>query len=253
MMVIALIIMCAMTASANVDVLLGNRSQRTYSQSVSNNMVASWGTPDVLNGIIGRWTFDDSAIDSVGTNNGVWVGTAAYSDGKIGKAASLDGSSYIVISPDGRANFAVQEYTVSAWVYSYGGYGFLPVWSYDFTSHTSPYYAQSVAIYADNHVVYSWNYSGAGLNYIATSTNAVADGAWHHVVAVFSTGSQKVYVDAVPVASGSNEDTVTYYEQPVWVGHANFATAIPCLFDDVRFYNRALSSNEVSQIFNRYK
>lgn len=253
MMGIALIILCAMTASANVDVLLGNRSQRTYSHCVGNNMVASWGTPDVLDGIVGRWTFDDSAIDSVGTNNGVWSGTAAYADGKIGKAASLDGSSYIVLSQDGRANFAVQEYTVSAWVYSSEVYSFLPVWSYDFTSHVSPQYAQSVVIYADNSIIYAWNYSGAGVNYISTSANAIDDGAWHHVVAVFSTGSQMVYVDGVPVASGSNADTVTYYEQPVWVGHSNFATAVPCLFDDVRFYNRALSSNEVSQIFNRYK
>jgi len=225
-----------------------------WAMDFDEDFAAAWGSTDVIDGLIGRWTFDDTATDSVGTNNRVWTGTAAYSTGKIGKAASLDESSYITLTPDGRSDFALQEYTVSMWVYSDNIFSFLPLWSYDYISHTSsPQYAQSVVVYANNSIVYAWNVSGSSVAYVSTSANSVTDGGWHYVTCTFRSGSQNIYVDAILVASSKRTNAVVYYEQPVWVGHSNFATAPPCLIDDVRFYNRAISSNEVATIFNLYK
>ena len=208
--------------------------------------------PDVLDGLIGRWTFDDTATDSVGTNNGVWTGTAAYSTGKIGKAASLNGSSYITLTPDGRSDFALQEYTVSAWVNAASAAPYLPIWSYDYTSHSSIYYAENVTVYADGRIVYSWN-NGVSLEDIGAPSGTFVMSQWNHIVVTFKTGEQKIYLNGSEIRSRSSSATVTYYQQFVWIGKANFIVAPACLIDDVRFYSRAISSNEVATIFNLYR
>lgn len=237
--------------SQAADVVLGRLSELSWT-GTGVDKTAAWGSTDVLDGLIGRWTFDDTATDSVGTNNGVWTGTAAYSTGKIGKAASLDGSSYITLTPDGRSDFAVQEYTVSAWVRSSLGATYLPVWSYDYTSHSSPYYAQNITIYSDGRIDHSWN-DGSYLGYIEAAVGTFAADAWTHLLITFKSGEQKIYMNGELKISGTTSVTVSYYNQPVWIGRANFATAPACLIDDVRFYNRALSGSEVANIYNHSK
>lgn len=238
-------------ASQAADVVLGRLSELSWT-GTGVNKTATWGSTDVIDGLIGRWTFDDTATDSVGTNNGVWTGTAAYSTGKIGKAASLNGSSYITLTPDGRSDFALQEYTVCAWVNAASAAPYLPIWSYDYTSHTSPYYAQNITVYADGRVSQSWN-TGATLQYCESVPGTFQYSQWIHIAVTFASGAQRTFCNGVVVADASSSVTVTYFAQPVWVGHANFATAKACLIDDVRFYNRAISSNEVATIFNLYK
>lgn len=46
---------------------------------------------DFNNALMAHYTFDDTANDSAGFNHGTVIGGATYTDGKIGRALSLDG------------------------------------------------------------------------------------------------------------------------------------------------------------------
>lgn len=244
---IASAVSLAFSALCDTEIYL-NLSDLTWVGS-GTEFFSAWGSGDVTAGLVSRWTFDDNTTDSVGTNNGVWTGTAAYATGKIGKAASLDGGSYITVSTDGRADFALQEYTVCAWVNAASSTPYLPIWSYDYTSHSSIYYAESVAVYPDGRINYSWN-NGVSLEYIETSYGTFAMSQWNHIVVTFKAGEQKIYLNGSEIQSGSSSATVTYYQQFVWIGKANFAVVPACLIDDARFYGRALTQSEISKIYS---
>src|SRR6478752_6696893 len=61
--------------------------------------------------LLHTWAGDDSANDATGTNNGVWVGTAAYTPGAVNDAFSFDGSKYVSV-PDDPSHYPTGSFTV---------------------------------------------------------------------------------------------------------------------------------------------
>ncbi|HOD41324.1 MAG TPA: PA14 domain-containing protein, partial [Candidatus Wallbacteria bacterium] len=72
---------------------------------------------DVTSGLVSRYGFDDETRDLSGTNDGAWVGSASYTDGKFGRAALFDGTgaSYISI-PSSASLKPANQLTVSLWM-----------------------------------------------------------------------------------------------------------------------------------------
>ena len=68
---------------------------------------------------IGMWRFENNPNDSSENgNNGVWYGTAAYSDGIMGKAASFDTSNRIIVSyGTNKFNHRSGAITYEFWIY----------------------------------------------------------------------------------------------------------------------------------------
>lgn len=72
----------------------------------------------------------------------------------------------------------------------------------------------------------------------------VADGTWHHAVATLSPAGMMLYLDGNLIATNSNTASQGY--AGYWIiGNDGQGSMI----DDVRIYNRALSSNEVAQLY----
>jgi hypothetical protein len=72
------------------------------------------------NSLVGWWRGEDNAEDdSSYGHDGTWGGTAAYTDGRFGRAFDLDGSSYIDTGSetigDGLFAESNRSWTVSAW------------------------------------------------------------------------------------------------------------------------------------------
>ncbi len=72
--------------------------------------------------------------------------------------------------------------------------------------------------------------------------NNVADGQWHHVVATLSSQGMMLYLDGSLVATNSN--TASQGFAGYWRSSAGQG-----FVDDIRIYNRSLSSNEVAQLY----
>jgi len=169
---------------------------------------------------------------------------------------TLDGvNQYIqVVSNGTTAGFNTQNFTIDFWcnLTSNGAYEVL--WSYDFTSHSPPYYAQHIRTV--NGV--SWMQLSCNNGVGEVSANgAVNFGSWQHWTWVrnLSAGTTSLYIDGQFNRQDSGEtNSITYYAQEVWIGRANFSTGyLKGTLGPYKFYNRALSASEILQNHNAHK
>jgi hypothetical protein len=200
---------------------------------------------------ISHWKFDEGsgtvAKDSADGNDGI-VNGASWASGKSGEALSFDGIDDCVEIPGllGKS----RNITIS-------------VWANLSVSDTSGAEAVSLGDYvairldsARNQGVVGFYYDGT--TWHATTTGTFYAGAgWHHVVYVIdaSNNSQNVYIDGVVMGSTVHTQSLSYSElgSNTFIGkHGNGISNYDFngLIDDVRVYNRALSNQEVQNLYN---
>jgi Concanavalin A-like lectin/glucanases superfamily len=96
--------------------------------------------------------------------------------------------------------------------------------------------------------------TSGGIDHIATSTKTYNDGQWHYAVMTYDGTTVRLYIDGAQVATKSTGGAVpdNTGTQPVRVG-ANSRAADRFFtgnVDEVRVWNRALTSTEVSNAYN---
>ena len=90
-----------------------------------------------------------------------------------------------------------------------------------------------------------WRLSG---NAVVTTTTLPTAGAWHHVAYVLNGSNKYLYIDGSQAAtSTANVDTMA--QSRINVGRSAAGTDYwPGKVDEVRIYNRALSSTEIAAL-----
>jgi hypothetical protein len=97
--------------------------------------------------------------------------------------------------------------------------------------------------------------TAGGIDHIATSTRTYNDGQWHYAVMTYDGSTVRLYIDGAQVATKTTGGAVpddTSTTLPVRVG-ANSRAADRFFtgdIDEVRVWNRALISTEVSNAYN---
>lgn len=194
---------------------------------------------DVLEGLVAWWKLDGNANDSAGANNGV-VSGATVTDGKINLAYSFDGARDYIEVADASAVKLSGDFTISMWLKTTTTDN-LVVFE---TDRNSGYSVQTF-----NHYIAIT----IGSKQLNTSTKFdPSDNLWNHVVFVIA-DVPKVYANGTAVVSGLSALTPNYSSGPLYFGGRGPNFTFNGSIDDVRIYNRALSSNEVAQIYNLYK
>jgi len=156
---------------------------------------------------------------------------------------------YIQILANGTGTFDTQKFSIEALVYMDGTSTFYQIWSYDYTAHSSPYYAQHLRAAVDGSLILAYN-NGAG-NLSLEVSNVIEMNKWEHIVGTYEKGSQKLYVNGELVGSGTDNVTITYYAQEVWIGKANFAGGeFAGEMQKVRFFNNVLDATEVKELYS---
>ncbi len=91
--------------------------------------------------------------------------------------------------------------------------------------------------------------------YAYVTTNSVLEnGTFHHYVIVYNSGSITIYVDGSAVdASGTVADSLLSGTSDITINGYAGGGRVSGIFDAVWWYNRALSSNEVSNLYNSGK
>jgi hypothetical protein len=200
---------------------------------------------------IGYWTLDETngviADDSSGNgNNGTVNGATWSSNGKVNGCLNFNGVNNSVQVNNDVSN----DFSISFWVKTTQTGGSGQWW-------------QGRGL-VDGYVVANTNDFGTALlgNQFAfgtgspdttiSSTMAINDGAWHQCVAtrLQSSGTLSLYVDGILQASGNGSTNSLKASPYLRFGArqtgANFFNGS---LDDIRIYNRALGSNEVTALY----
>jgi hypothetical protein len=226
-------------------------------------VLARESNPDVLSGLVAWWKFDGNTVDSVGTNNGVAIGATA-TNGLIGGAYNFrggNGGDYV------RTTFGSLKsnyLSFGAWVYPRAkvAYGKVICLGYRVDGSWSPPYScfsLESSDAATGNPVSRISVSGKYYPSIGGGNTGVklALDAWTFLMATYDGANAKVYQNGVlrktiPVVGvidyGTSKDLSIGTDSPYY-NKENFNG----LIDDVRIYNRALTSNEVMRIYNLYK
>ena len=225
-------------------------------------VMAGGSNPDVLSGLVAWWKLDGNANDSISTNNGIAYGATATNFN--GRACySFNGSSDYIRIP-ASSDYKQNHLSYGALVYPRSKVAYGKVLCLDYRSDGSSY-APFVSLDLESSdgstgiPVSRVSISGALYPYPggANSGTRLALNKWTFLMAtydgtdlkLYQNGSLKMTVSVAGVVDYGTSLDLSIGSYSPYYNRENFNG----LIDDVRIYNRALTSNEVVRIYNLYK
>ena len=208
--------------------------------------------PVVTSGLLAYYTFDDqNCEDYLGDldYSGVLQGTTGdditfVTDTPNGEGYSLKGSNggkyyKILVAPDrnqAKVTYSVwiktKSTTFTASLYTmYGG---------------SSYYRRAIRVKDGKLCNYLyWTSSPTYYLYGTELHSLLLDGQWHHLAMTLQTKNNVYYIDGRYIETGTKDISSSYYSHP----NASIG-GFDGLMDNLRIYNRILSKEEITEIYN---
>ena len=208
---------------------------------------------------VSLWKADNNANDSVGSNNGTLQG-GTYAPGKSGQAFSYDGKEAQYVSvPHSPSLDILGNHSIAFWIKlnelpaAGKGYHVVSKW-------TNGYENKQVSINSDGTVSYflygtTTSLLGTTQSPGVTSATELHTGVWFHVVATYDGGSMKIYINGVQdantaaafndVGDGAGTLYLGYNPDTAFAGGEAYFNG---LLDEVGWYNRTLSTDEIGKI-----
>ncbi len=199
---------------------------------------------------VSYWKLDENSGDVAGdeatNNNGNIQGMPAtkWTTGQHNYGVELGGSNdYVDINDDPSLNFDSNNFSITAWVKTNDNNQWQVIGNYPVTTTASSYWHIGVI---NNHLAV--RLYDASDKAVKEGTKIVNDGAWHHLAFVRSGSTGYLYVD------GSQETTVDLSAiGDIDSGHglkfgAYYYKNFDGVVDDIRVYDRALNSSEVTGV-----
>jgi hypothetical protein len=211
-------------------------------------------------GLVGRWTGDNTPNDSSTTgNNGVWNGTATYVAGQTGNAFYFtNSSSYVGITDSTSYNFATSggtnAFTVGFW-FNFNGQST--------TSTQATFVGQDNGSSTNDKWFLTYNYGSTGTNgkfnlhfmnasgatndWLASNSATLNSTSWYHLALTKSGSNYTFYLNGTSIGSVTSDVTFPNPTNPLTLGYAEPNIGFPGGYlDEVVLYNRALSAAEVA-------
>ena len=208
-----------------------------------------------LSGLVGYWPLDGDANDrSVNLNNGVINGTTFTTNrlGSTDSACFFNGSGAYVGVPDS-STLDVTNMTLAFWfrldssttarelVNKMGAEG---TQSLSFGSEYS----------GGNGRIYFRICTGGSLGTLTDlpSATVIALGIWYHFVGTYDGAEMNIYINGVHENSTPKTGAIFYSAEEVKIGRYGYYSGwvFHGAIDNVAIWNRALSSNEVSEVYS---
>jgi DNA-binding winged helix-turn-helix (wHTH) protein len=209
------------------------------------------------------WRFDEASgnrvTDSSGNgNHGAIYGGVSRVAGKVGGALELDGSSGYVQGLDSARAMPsdIAARSMSAWIRTSSTNGDVtPLFIYGEPQVPRAYQGRQIAsrfcvfLRMDGKLEQGGPIPGWGV----TGTHQIDDGEWHHVASTWSgslkTGEAHLYVDGRQEGSASVNASAIVPGSRWWIGGIPKGTLFRGQIDDVRIFNGALDSRQVSALY----
>jgi len=223
-----------------------------WEMDFDEDFAAAAEKPDVLDGLVAWWKFDELSYDgstgevkdSSGTgNDGTSYNGLQTAVGKIGRAGNFDGNDdFVDFGISASLNSSLNSnFSITYWVYG------------NVSGQNQTIFGNKGAKYSRT-IGYNWWLDGRtaivdeNVTVIVSAPTTV--GTWQFFSFVYDGYTMTIYVDGSKEASASYSFSSSYNSNyKIGDSHSSYSG----LIDDFRIYNRALSSNEVSTIYNLYK
>lgn len=197
------------------------------------------------NGLLAHYPFNGNANDESGNGrDGIVTGTTLTADrfGNANNAYYFDGlGSNIELSNTSSLNMFT-GFTLASWVnFTEDGGAFI--------SKHENYYKNSFNLGGGQGKLYL--HTDVDLYYVS-STKIINDGEWHFVVGTFDGVQLSIYIDGIAEGS-STANYSTGNSINIRLGRDSDLWFYKGLLDDVRLYNRAITSDEVFALYNEGK
>ena len=203
-------------------------------------------------GLTAHWEFDESLAD--GTPNRLDAASsveAAYGTRDAyhvsGRASlKLDGNRFVQL-PYGLVG--TDDFTLSMWVFWYGSAAGAGQRLFEFASSADSYIALTPSAGSTMRLMFAHE----GVEQWLDAPAKLPAVKWRHLAVSVSADSVALYMDGECIASTSAITLRSSDIRPVFnhIGRSAFNPSVPLLkayIDDVRYYNRALDGNEISEI-----
>lgn len=189
------------------------------------------------------WSGDNTALDLVNGAQGNLQNGAGYGAGVVGQSFSFDGASQNLTVPNSQDwTLGSCDFSISLWAKANVAAQLAPFISHD----EGPGDANKWIFWVDwGGLTFHINSPTLGpINVVAYNPFTLAPGVWYHFAVTRKGSLYVLYVNGLPVASGTDTHAVPAASAPLMIGQAE-AFPFNGLIDEVKIYNRALSAAEV--------
>lgn len=221
-------------------------------------VTAVGGTGRPRDGLIGLWSAEDNATDSVGGNNGSRCNTS-FTDGVVGRAFlfapdNFPYGTYCGVQMPDRPDYALtKSLTLESWIRPRGN-GYIIFCRGDHRPGLDPY-----SLSMDGHQNLTFGICGEDNEHSASVKTPIDLGAWIHVAGVFDgdAGTLSLYTNGVLAAQTTTNvrplgQLLPEQSPGIGIGNLNDGgNNFPFIgeIDEVGLYDRALSVAEVNAIY----
>ncbi|MFW9991226.1 MAG: LamG domain-containing protein [Candidatus Odinarchaeota archaeon] len=183
---------------------------------------------------------------SIYVNDGIIYGTESRDNSINGKALEFDSYTYVTVANDGSLN-PTSEITVMAWVYAYDWDGNRRILQKGFDDDQYSLLAE------DSYL--RFNLTGVSNGQVQCSLPSTKN--WHHIAGTYDGADIKIYVDGNLENYQSAFGSMNTVSDDLYIGTKHSGAPESDFFygfiDEVRIYNRSLSSTEIQDHYDQYK
>lgn len=229
---IVLLVTCIFAAA--IGTFLSTRTPVSRVHAASTGLVAAYAFNEGSGTIV---------TDSSGNgNNGTTSGATWTTAGKFGGALSFNGTSSRVAISDSASLHLSTGMTLEAWVSPSS----VPTnWQDVVYKENDIYFLEAGSGVTNNPPAVGATFASHG-NQFMPGVSALAAKTWTHLAATYDSATLRLYVNGVQVASRSISDSLTSSTKALQIGgDAAFGQYFRGIIDEVRVYNRALSTSEI--------
>jgi hypothetical protein len=211
--------------------------------------------PDITTELVGYWKLDEgagtTASDSSGNNNtGTLTNGPIWTVGKINNALSFNGANQSVIVNNSVNLSGMSGLTISTWVkFSSTSSGDAILLAKRHSS--SPFNSYIIQTYMENkrYQPTVCNSSGTCNEFMSSSNDSITFDTWQHVVLRYDGAIVSMYIDGLPSGNTASLSGNVLASDGVLLIASLSPNSIAAL-DDIRIYNRALSTADITALYN---
>jgi uncharacterized repeat protein (TIGR01451 family) len=205
-------------------------------------------------GLISWWPGDADAADILDGNDGTLINGTTIVTGKVGNAFSFDGVNDFVQAPDSNLwAFGSNDFTINLWA----NFSTIDTGSRDQLRNVFVGYDGGggpankwIFFYAENGLFFHIFDLTEGIPvFLGPFVFTPVVGQFHHFAMTRNGSTYTFYADGAPIGSMLDSRPIPNAAAPLTIGQSEGIGFFHGLLDEVQIYNRALSEDEIRDIF----